>query len=80
MVEGEQTDIKNFLTVDEVLRREFDSKQFSPIELRNFGGNPTYRPELIESVRTKIHFTPCFRDSIHMERLLNILVAKQKGL
>ena len=81
LVEGEETVLGSkidSLTVYEVLRQEFDSKNLPPIELRHFDGNPAYWPEFIESFRSKIHFKPSFMDIIRMERLLSILEGEAK--
>ena len=80
LVEGEETVLGaqiSSLTIYEVLRQEFDSKDLPPIELRHFDGNPAYWPEFIESFRS-FHFKPSFKDSIQMRRLLSILEVKAK--
>ena len=81
LVEGEETVLGSkidSLTVYEVLRQEFDSKNLQPIELRHFDGNPAYWPKFIESFRSKIHFKQSFTESIRMERLLSVLEGEAK--
>ena len=45
----------DFLSAQQVLQREFESRSLPPIELKRFDGNPELLPEFIENFYSRVH-------------------------
>ena len=77
LIEGLETVIST--TIDQssptmvLLERDLESRNFPPMELLWFNGNPSHWPELIQCFKERVHMKRTFSDSLRMERLLSVL-------
>ena len=72
LVEFEETVISkgnDFLSAQQVLQREFESRNLPPIELKRFDGNLELWPEFIE----RVHRMASSDNNLKMDRLLSVL-------
>ena len=63
----------DFLSAQQVLQRQFDSRNLPPIELKRFDGNPELWPEFIENFYSRVHRMASFDNNLKMDRLLSVL-------
>ena len=68
----------NFLSPRKVLRREFESRNLSPIELKRFNGDLEQWPEFIENFYSRVHRMASLDDNLRMDRLLSVLDGEAK--
>ena len=63
----------DFLSAQQVLQREFESRNLLPIELKRFNGNPELWPEFIEKFYSRVHWMASFENNLKMDHLLSVL-------
>ena len=63
----------DFLSAQQVLPREFESRNLPPIELKRFDGNPELWPEFIENFYSGVHQMASSDNNLKMDHLLSVL-------
>ena len=66
------------LSAQQVLQREFESRNLPPIELKRFDGNPELWPEFIDNFYSRVHRMASFDNSLKMDCLLSVLEGDAK--
>ena len=66
------------LSAQQVLQREFESRNLPPIELKRFDGNPELWPEFIDNFYSRVHRMASFDNNLKMDCLLSVLEGDAK--
>ena len=61
-----------------LLERDLESRNLPPTKLQRFYRNPSHWPEFIQCFKERVHMKRTFSGSLHMERLLSILMLTLK--
>ena len=62
----------DFLSTQQVLQLEFESRNLPPIELKRFDGNPEVWPEFTENFYSRVNRMASFDNNLKMGRLLSV--------
>ena len=63
----------DFFSAQQVLQREFESRNLPPTELKRFDGNPELWPKFNETFYSRVHRMASFNNNLKMDRLLSVL-------